>query len=429
MDAPVVPRRAVAAWALYDFANSGFAATVLAVVFNVYFAQRVVPPEGISIAGHVLRGPFLWGAAVALSTFVIFVLAPLLGAVADLAGRKKSFLAFFWTLGVLATSGLVFVTPGRVGLAMALFGLANIGFAGGNIFYNAFLPELAPPSRQGRVSGLGWAVGYLGSFLCLGLNLLLIRFPEKFFLSPANDEPVRAGLLAVGICWGLFGWPLLVWGPRDRPLDTRSPGTWARRGWARLVRTGKDLGRHRNLLVFMGAFALYNDGIETLILTASLVGAGLLGMTPGELILCFLMIQAVAFAGALLLGRWADRVGSKRVILLTLAVYVGVLLKAYFLESKNEFWALGAVLGFVLGGSQAASRSLMSRLVPPGQTAEFFSFYGIVAKFTAIAGPLVFGVAAQAWGLRAATLSLLPFFVLGGALLTFVRDGAPPPAR
>jgi UMF1 family MFS transporter len=400
------------------------------VVFNVYFAQRVVPPEGILIAGVVLRGPFLWSLAVALSTFVIFVLAPLLGAIADIAGRRKSFLAFFWALGALSTSALVFVSPGRVGLALALFGLANIGFAGGNIFYNAFLPALAPPERQGRLSGLGWAVGYLGSFLCLGLNLLLIRFPEKFHLPTAHDAPVRAGLLLVGLWWGLFGWPLLRWGPRDRAAGPASLGTWARRGWERLARTGRELGRHKNLWTFMAAFALYNDGIETVIVTASLVGAGLLGMSPGELILCFLMIQAVAFLGALVLGRAADRVGSRRVILATLAVYVGVLFKAYFLESKSEFWALGVVLGFVLGGSQAASRSLMSRLVPAGQSAEFFSFYGVVAKFTAIAGPLVFGAASQVWGLRAATLSLLPFFVLGGALLIFVRDDAtPPPAR
>jgi len=422
-----MPRRAVAAWALYDFANSGFAATVLAVVFNVYFAQRVVPPEGIRVAGHVLQGPFLWSAAVALSTFAVFLLAPLLGAVADLSGRKKSFLSFFWILGTLASSALVFVTPGRVGLAMVLFGLANIGFAGGNIFYNAFLPELAPPDRQGRLSGLGWAVGYLGSFLCLGLNLLLIRFPERFHIPPTDDWPVRAGLLTVGLWWAAFGWPLLVWGPRDRPLDTRSPILWVRRGLERLARTGRELGHHRNLLLFMAAFALYNDGIETVILTASLVGAGLLGMPPGELILCFLMIQAVAFAGALALGRWADRIGPKRVVLVTLAVYLGVLARAYFLETKSEFWALGVVLGFVLGGSQAASRTLMGRLVPPGQNAEFFSFYGIVAKFTAIAGPLVFGVAAQWGGLRTAVLSLAPFFLVGGVLLIYVRDAAPPP--
>lgn len=419
-------RRAIAAWALYDFANSGFAATVLAVVFNVYFAQRVVPPEGVSVAGHVLHGPFLWSAAVALSTFVVFLLAPLLGAVADVSGRKKSFLAFFWLLGSLASSALVFVTPGRVGLAMVLFGLANIGFAGGNIFYNAFLPDLAPPDRQGRLSGLGWAVGYLGSFLCLGVNLLLIRFPERFHLPPVDDWPVRAGLLTVGLWWAAFGWPLVVWGPRDRPLDTRSPILWVRRGFGRLARTGRELGGHRNLLLFMAAFALYNDGIETVILTASLVGAGLLGMAPSELILCFLMIQAVAFAGALVFGRWADRIGPKRVVLVTLAVYLGVLGRAYFLETKAEFWALGVVLGFVLGGSQAASRTLMGRLVPPGQSAEFFSFYGIVAKFTAIAGPLVFGAAAQWGGLRTAVLSLAPFFLAGGLLLIWVRDGAPP---
>ncbi len=424
----VFPRRALASWALYDFANSGFAASILAAVYNVYFVQKVVPPEGLFFLGRPWRGPALWAFAVSLSTLAIFLLSPLLGAIADLSGRKQRFLRFFWLLGSLSTAALFFVAPGRVLPGVLIFALANIGFAGGNVFYNAFLPALAPPERQGRVSGLGWAVGYLGSLLCLGLNLVMIEQPGLFGLGTGNALPVRTALLSVGVWWADFGWPIFVWGPPDRPAARRPLREWTRLGWARLADTGRNLGRYKNLALFMAAFALYNDGIETVILTASVVGAGILGMSPGELIQCFLMIQAVAFLGALIFGQLADRWSHKGTILVTLAVYLWVLARAYVMTSRREFWILGAVLGLILGGSQAASRSLMSRLTPPGKSGEFFAFYGIVAKFTAVLGPFVFGIASQTVGLRGAILSLAPFFVLGGLLLMRVREpsGRPP---
>lgn len=426
---PIPPRtagrKAIGSWVLYDFANSGFAATVLAVVFNVYFARAVVPAEGLAAFGRRWSGESLWSFAVALSTLAIFLAAPLLGAVADLSGRKKTFLGYFWGIGSCATAALVFVTPGRVGLGVALFALANIGFAGGNVFYNALLPGMVPPDRQGRLSGLGWAVGYLGSFFCLALNLAMIQHSAWFGIPAGNHLPVRLALFSVGAWWLLFGWPVLVWGPQETAVPAQSVRRWAALGWAQLRDTFRRLPQHKNLARFMAAFAVYNDGIETLIVTASLVGAGLLGMGPGELIRCFLMIQAVAFFGALLFGRLADRWGNKQVILFTLVIYLGVVGRAYFLVERREFWILGIVLGLVLGGSQAASRSLMSRLTPVHQSAEFFSFYGIVAKFTAVLGPVVFGLAADRFGLRGAILSLAPFFLIGGLLLMTVKNDAP----
>lgn len=413
------------AWAFYDFANSAFATTVLAVVFNVYFAQTVVPPGGVRWGSWTFTGPTLWSFTASLSMALLFFLAPLLGTVADLSGSKIRFLRFFWTLGSLASVGLFWVRPGSVGLAVGLFTLANMGFAGGNVFYNALLPTLGPRESQGRISGFGWAVGYLGGALCLALNLAMIQRPSWFGLSPEHHVPVRAALLSVGIWWGVFGAPLLFAPSGETPIPGRSPGAWARLAWTRLGHTFRDLRSYKNLLLFILAYAVYNDGIETIILTASVVGATLLGMPPGELILCFLMIQAVAFLGALGCGFLADRWRNKTVILITLAVYVAVALAASRMTSRTEFWVLGAVLGLVLGGSQAASRSLMSALTPPAQSGEFFGFYGVVGKLTAVAGPFVFGVVSQVAGLRAGILSLLIFFLVGGAILVFVEETAP----
>ncbi|HRY28832.1 MAG TPA: MFS transporter [Elusimicrobiota bacterium] len=421
-------KKSVWAWAMYDFANSAFATTVLAVVFNVYFVQRVVPAEGVRLLGATVPGTSLWGYTVSLSMLIIFVCSPVLGALADHAGRKKSFLALFWLAGCAASAGLFFVRPGDVRPAILLFLVANIGFAGGNVFYNAFLSEIAEPGRMGRVSGFGWAVGYLGGGLCLALNLWMIQSPQTFGLSSEDYLPVRATLLSVGVWWFVFGLPLMFV-LRERPgRATEHPAGLLRPAVLRLRETFQNLRRYKNLLTFLAAYLLYNDGIETIILMASVFGAQALGMAQNELILCFLMIQAVAFAGALFFGWLADRLSHKKSILCTLAVYGGVLLWAAAMRARWEFWILGAVVGVVLGGSQAASRSWMALLTPPEKSAEFFAFYGVVGKLTAVLGPLVFGVVSQVWGLRPGVLSLLVFFLAGGALLTRVREKSESPA-
>ncbi|MBI4396534.1 MAG: MFS transporter [Elusimicrobia bacterium] len=412
-------------WAMYDFANSAFATTTLAVIFNVYFVQKVVPAEGWRIFGVAVPGAALWGYTVSLSMFITFFLSPLLGAAADFSGRKKAFLSVFWVLGFVSAGSLFFVRPGDVGRAMFFFILANVGFAGGNVFYNAFLTDLSRPGLMGRISGLGWALGYIGGGLCLAFNLLLIKLPGAFGIPNEGFLPVRACLLSVGVWWFVFSLPFFRWVPESPArgaADSRLSFKLLFAGWSRLKHTLQHIRDYSNLVKFMAAYLVYNDGIETIILMASIVGAQLLGMKQDELILCFLMIQGVAFAGALLFGWLADRIRHKPVIFITLVIYAAVLFWAYAMDSIREFWALGVVVGLVLGGSQAASRSLMALLTPPEKSAEFFSFYSLVGKLTALFGPLLFGFTSQVWGLRGGVLSLMVFFVVGGALLAFVQE-------
>ncbi len=345
-------------------------------IFNVYFVQRVVPPEGWGVLGLRVPGAALWGYTVSLSMLVTFVLTPLLGAAADHVRSKKAFLKWFWLLGVSASAGLFFVTPGRVGLAAGLFLLANIGFAGGNVFYNAFLPELCDRSAMGRVSGLGWAVGYLGGGLCLALNLLMLKSPALFGLDAGNFLPVRASLLSVGLWWFVFALPFFRWVPEERRADQRAaPTPWAalRLGWGRLRETFGRAREHRNLFKFLAAYVLYNEGIETIILMASVFGAQALGMSQDELVLCFLMIQGVAFAGALIFGRLADHLRHKKTIGLTLAVYMAVIGWAYVMTSSRDFRQLdhrlvrfAGFLDFGGGGGAGAGREPGGQPVPHG---------------------------------------------------------------
>jgi MFS transporter, UMF1 family len=429
-------------WAMYDFANSAFATTILAVVFNVYFVRHVVPPEGIRWGPFHAGGAALWGYAVSFSMFLIFLAAPLLGAVADATRRKKAFLFAFATTGALASALMALVAPGRVALGLGLFVVGNIGFAGGNIFYNAFLPDLGRREDMGKISGLGWAVGYLGGGLCLAMNLLMIDHPGSFGIPTAGQWPVRVALASAGVWWLVFAVPFWRWVPERHDGERESLSDGEIEGWrggekkeirkihehfmqgiARLKETARNIRAHRNLALFLAAYLLYNDGIETIILMASVVGAELLGMSAGDLVLCFLMIQGVAFLGALAYGPLVDRFRHKPVLAGTLALYTAVILWAVLaMKTTAHFWGLGAAVGLILGGSQAVSRSFMALLTPRDKSAEFFSFYGLTGKLTAVLGPLVFGMASHAAGLRAAMLSLLVFFLGGGAVLWWVRE-------
>ncbi len=423
-----VQKREIFGWAMYDFANSAFATTILAVIFNQYFATVVAGGEkGVEVFGVHLHGASFFTFSVALSMAVSAVFSPLLGAVADTSRSKKRFLMSFCFGGVLFTGLLYFIHAGDYWMGAVFFILANIGFAEGNVFYNAFLPEITTEQNIGRISGLGWALGYIGGGALLAINLIMLKYP-KWLGFPVGHFSVQDCFLSVAFWWLIFSIPIFLF-LKERAETSRSPigSGYFREGYRRLQHTFRRMRTFRELTKFLVAFLIYNDGIETVIVMASIFGADVLRMETAEIILFFLMIQGIAFFGSLIFGYLADAVGNKRTVMISLGIWSFVVLWAYRLgvlwDPKTEFWLLGVLAALVMGGSQAASRSLQGIFTPDGNSAEFFAFFGVSGKFASVFGPLIYGILIAVTGsVRSGILSVLIFFVAGMAILWTVDE-------
>ncbi len=399
---------------MYDWANSAFATVILAAVLPVYFAS-LVPQGGAAVfwSDQPVAATALWGYTVSLSMALVAIVAPGLGNLADRRGWRRRLLIFFCLVGSLATSGLYFAGPGRYLLAALLFILANIGFAAGNIFYNAFLPGLATGHDADRLSARGFAYGYLGGGLMLLIAFILIQQHALFGL-PDMGSATRLGFLLTGIWWLGFALPTFAW-VRDVPATQstvqplRTPRDY--------LRVLSELRGYPDLLRFLIAFLLYNDGIQTIIAVSAIFAREELGLETGTILACFLMIQFVAMPGALLFARIAGRFGTKRAVLASLVIFTALTCYAAVMRSAVEFWVLGFVVAIVLGGSQAISRSLFASMLPPARSAEFFSFYAISAKFASIFGPLVFALLIDMTGSNRIAIIALAAFFIGGMLL------------
>ncbi len=401
---------------MYDFANSAFATSVLSVIFSVYFTSVVVPHGGVVFFGMTIPGESVWSYIVSSVMLLVIFLAPLLGSIADRRGLKRRFLALWAGVGALATMMLVRATPDRLGSTVLLVFVAILGFEMSLVFYNAFLKDISGDANAGRVSGIGFALGYIGGALCLIINLMMINRPDWFGFDPADKTlAVRYGMLLVGAWWLVFSIPTLLW-VKDAPSPIDPLPAIHPRETIRWLKTNPALFR------FLISYLIYEDGIQTVIVMASIFGAKALGMGASELAMCYLMIQFVAFVGALLCGRLADAWGHKNVVMASLALFSAVTVWAVFMTRPFEFWILGVFVGLVLGGSQAASRSLFSLMVRKERSSEFFALFSIVGKAAAFMGPLVFGVTAQFFGLRAGVASLLIFFIVGGLVLHGVKS-------
>ena len=422
-----VRKREILGWAMYDFANSAFATTILAVIFNQYFATVIAGGEkGVEILGVRLHGASFFTFTISVSMALSALFSPLLGAIADTSGSKKKFLMAFCYTAILFTGLLYFVRAGDYWKGAIFFIVANIGFAEGNVFYNAFLPQISNEENMGRVSGLGWALGYIGGGALLAINLIMLKYPEWVGF-PVGAFTVQDCFLSVALWWLIFSIPTFLFlGERgqDRPVSGRPS---LREGYQRLRHTLARIRTFRELTKFLIAFLIYNDGIETVIVMASIFGADVLGMEMGEIIVFFLMIQGIAFLGALAFGSLADAIGNRKTLLISLAVWILIVLWAYGLgilwDPKTEYWILGVLTALVLGGSQAASRSLQGIFTPEANSAEFFAFYGVSGKFASIFGPLTYGVLIAITGsVQSGILSVLVFFVAGMAILWTVDE-------
>ncbi len=406
--------RPVVAWAFYDWANSAFATTVMAGFFPTFFHQFWSQGADATVTTWRL------GLANGIAGFIIAVLAPLLGALADRSARRKHFVLGWTLLGVIASAALYFVGEGQWQLAVLLFVLGTMGFNGGIVFYDALLPQVATPRDYDRVSAQGYALGYLGGGLLFALNVFMTLRPQVFGLASAA-EAVRFSFLTVAVWWLLFSLPLAFW-VHETPaaVATRSGGALMA-GWRELRSTLRGIMRQRDLWLFLLAYWLYIDGVNTVIKMAVDYGMAL-GFPVASLLTALLLTQFVAFPAALLFGWLGGRIGAQRGILIGIAVYAALSIYAVFMTSVTEFYAMAVVVGLVQGGVQSLSRSLFGQFVPPGKSAEYYGFYNMMGKFATVLGPVLVGATAALSGSsRAGIGSLVLLFGVGGWLLWKVR--------
>ncbi|MCX6030077.1 MAG: MFS transporter [Chloroflexi bacterium] len=486
-------RRAVNAWVMYDWANSAFATTIMAAVLPTFYSA-------VAAKGSLtpVQASSTWGLTQTLGMLLVALTAPVLGAIADYSGSKKRFLAAFAIPGILATSLMVLLTTGSWVLASLLYIVGEIGFSGSLIFYDSLLPHVAKEDEINAVSARGYAMGYLGGGILLAINILWIQMPDLFGITALGarfgvsgaEMASRLSFLSVGVWWAVFSIPLfrtVKEPPRSRLASERTANSIAG-GFGRLLHTFKELRLYRQLLIFIVAFWIYNDGIGTIIKMATIYGAEI-GIGQIDLIGALLLTQFIGIPFSLLFGRmpqrndprqaffvsmvifsaislplvgilaprlgiksgpmavgvalgllalglafsWlvgrrifaplANRMNAKNAILLALVVYAAVSVWGYFMATAVEFWLLAMMVGLVQGGSQALSRSLFGNMVPKAQTAEFFGFYDMSSKFAGLLGPLVFAVVGQLAGSsRLSIVSLIVFFIVGGAVLSRVNE-------
>ena len=427
-------RREQRSWYWYDWANSAYFATTVAVLYFPYLtvvAKRAAcPGQDTDLACHtdlhVLGIPVAPGSlalyGTTTATLLSAVLLPIVGAFADRIGRKRTLMAGFAWVGATAAAAMVLVGGGNWQLGVALQMLSALAAASSLVVYDAILCDIATPDERDRVSSRGWAFGYLGGGLLLALNLALVTAHSAVGLS--TEWAVRISLLSAGVWWGLFTF-IPYRGLRDRPQPVRDdgrsgPAEVVRQSFAQLAQTLRHLRGYPQTMLFLLAYLFYSDGIQTVIYAASIFGSEQLGLSSQELIAAILLVQFVAFAGALAFGRMAASVGAWRTVLSSLVLWCVVVGLGYVLPAKRFalFLLLACLIGLVLGGSQALSRSLFSQLIPYGREAEYFSLYQACERGTSWLGTLMFGLVFQLTdNYRYAIATLVVFFVIGGTLL------------
>ena len=402
-------RKQQISWALYDWANSAFATTVMAGFFPIFFAKYWATDLAAGERTYWL------GIAGSVASVVVMFLAPVLGGVADRKGLKKKFLFVCTLVGALATAALYLVGKGDWPAALILFTVGSIAFFAGTSFYDSLIVHVAKPDELDRVSALGYGLGYLGGGVLFAINVAMALKPEVFGLADATIA-TRLSFVMVGLWWFAFAMPLFLKVP-----EAARPGVHGG-DFAELVDTFKQLLRLKPAWMFLLAYWLYIDGVDTIIRMAVDYGVKL-GFADSALISALLMVQFIGFPAAIFYGWLADRFGTKTMLFVAIAAYGGITLWAYTLQTERQFFMMAAAIGLVQGGIQSLSRSYYARLIPADRSGQFFGFYNMLGKFAAVFGPLAVGFTAAAFpdNQRLSILALLPFFVVGALLLSRVR--------
>ena len=400
-------KKQIISWCLFDFANSSYSAVIAAVVFQVYYINVIVG----NAAG---AGDLWWGRAISLSMLIVSLSSPILGGIAGYTGLRKQLLALYTVICIAAVAGFSLLTPGSILSGFILIVMANVGMEGGLVFYNSFLPQIAPVNYQGRVSGWGFSVGYAGSILSL-----LIALPL------AKSGRFEHIWLMVALFLALFSLPAFLFLPRDKQSDTTTcqAGLMGiKRAWETLreVWWGKEARK------FLISYMIYEDGVNTVIVFSSSLAATTFGFLQGELIALYIMVQVAALVGSFALSKPTDTWGPKPVVCLSLLLWSLISISAFLVQRKSQFWLVAGMAGFGLGSVQAGTRAFFTQFIPKGKEAEYFGVYSLVGKTSAILGPIIFGqVSATLGSQRPAILSIAVFFILGLALLSRVKGGGP----
>ncbi len=414
--AAVSDSRAIWSWALFDFANSPFTTLIVTFIYSKYFVQ--------AIAADDLSGTVLWSRGVTVSALVVASLSPFLGALADRGGYRKRFLALATSICIVGCLTLFWFEPGQVLPALLCFVIANIGFEMGMVFYNAFLPDVAPADRIGRISGYGWALGYLGGLLALIVALVVLVQPETpwFGFSKEGGQNIRAAALLVAGWFAVFSLPMFLWVKEDKSRISVQ-GKIFKETAQQLAVTFRQIREYRQIIRFLLARLLYNDGLVTIFQFAAIYAGVVFGFEFQELLVFGIVINVMSGLGALGLGYLDDYLGGKRTILISLVGLLSATLVAVVAVNRVWLWVAGVLIGIFAGPNQSASRSLMGRFVPPDKENEFFGFFAFSGKLTAFLGPFLLGLLTQATGsMRAGISVVVVLFLLGGLMLIRVDE-------
>jgi UMF1 family MFS transporter len=401
-------KKEIVSWCFFDFANSSYSAIISAVIFPVYYANMIV-------GNRTGEGDLWWGRAISVSMLFIALSSPFLGGIADYAGARKKLLAIYTGVCVAAVSGFSILAPGARATGFFLIVLANIGMEGGLVFYNSFLPRIAPPEYQGRVSSWGFGLGYAGSIISLLVALPLAsrgRYDSTWIMTAAF--------------FAVFSLPAFLFLPADvqsgvSPLQAGIKGS--KQAWLTIT----NIWRHRDTRKFLVSYLFYEDGVNTVIVFSSIFAATTLHFETLELVGLYITVQVTALAGAFIMAKPMDIWGPKKIVTLSLFLWVLVAISALFVQTKPQFWAVATIAGAGLGTVQAGTRALYSQFIPSGREAEYFGVFSLVGKSSAILGPLVFGfISSTAHSQRYGILAVAVFFIIGFVLLRSVRRGGPP---
>ncbi len=399
-------RKSIWGWSMYDWANSAFATTVMSGFFPLFFKGYWANPD------NPAESTFYLGLANSIGSIIVAALAPFLGAIADRGSAKKKFMYMFAFLGIIMTGGLWMVQQGQWQMAVLFYVIATIGFSGGNIFYDSLLPGVASEKKVDYTSSLGFAMGYIGGGLLFLVNVVMYLKPELFGI-PDGATAIRISFVSVAVWWAVFTIPIWLWVDEPEIYEPVGMGAAIGLGWKQLKDTLKDIRHLKVVGMFLLAYWLYIDGVDTIVRMAVDYGMSL-GFPSSALITALLMVQFIAFPSALLYNYFATKIGLKPAILVGISGYGVITFLGYFMAEEWHFYTLAAMIGLFQGGIQALSRSMYTRLIPAEKAAEFFGFYNMLGKFAAVIGPAMMGTITLITGnIRYGILSILVLFVLG----------------